>query len=164
MPTKSTSNRKSSNRRGNAAQLELTLQIATPRAGLPRTTHFRRWVRASLLQSANVTLRLVDRAEARALNRTYRRRDYATNVLTFSYPETQPLSGDIVLCLPVIKSEARRQGKALEAHLAHLTVHGMLHVQGFDHDSDQDAELMEGIETEIVSRLGYPDPYAKTSA
>jgi len=129
---------------------------------LPGAAHFRRWTRASLLESAEVTLRLVEQAEGRALNRTYRRRDYATNVLTFSYPERQPLSGDIVLCLPVIKKEARQQGKALEAHLAHLTVHGVLHLQGFDHETDEDAELMEGIETEIVSRLGYPDPYAGT--
>jgi len=109
------------------------LQIATSSAGLPSTERFRRWTRASLLENADVTLRLVDRAEGRALNRAYRRRDYATNVLTFPYPDLQPLTGDIVLCLAVIKEEARRQGKA---------------------------ELMEGIETEIVSRLGYPDPYA----
>jgi len=97
------------------------------------------------------------------LNHSYRQRDYATNVLTFAYPERQPLAGDIVLCLPVIKEEARRQRKTLEAHLAHLTVHGVLHMQGFDHETDNDAELMEGIETEIVSRLGYADPYAGPS-
>ncbi len=104
-------------------------------------------------------MRLVNRAEGRALNRTYRRRDYATNVLTFAYPDQQPLYGDIVLCLPVIRTEARRQGKTLEAHLAHLTVHGVLHLQGFDHVTDVEAELMEGIETEIVAKLGYADPY-----
>ena len=127
---------------------------------MPRAAQFRRWARASLLERAAVTLRLVDRAEGRALNCAYRRGDYATNVLTFAYPEIQPLSGDIVLCLPVIKEEARRQGKTLEAHLAHLTVHGVLHLQGFDHETEDDAELMEGIETEIVSKLGYADPYA----
>ena len=160
MPTRLTSNRRNNRKRRIGAQLELTLQIAASSAGLPGAAHFRRWTRASLLESAEVTLRLVEQAEGRALNRTYRRRDYATNVLTFAYPEQQPLAGDIVLCLPVIKEEARRQGKTLEAHLAHLTVHGVLHLQGFDHETEEDAELMEGIETEIVSRLGYADPYA----
>lgn len=117
-----------------------------------------------MLEDANVTLRLVDCAEGRALNRAYRRRDYATNVLTFAYLDQQPLAGDIVLCLPVIKEEARQQGKTLEAQLAHLTVHGVLHLQGFDHETEDDAELMEGIETEIVSKLGYPDPYAESPA
>ena len=84
-------------------------------------------------------------------------------MLTFAYPDTCPLSGDIVLCIPVIRDEARRQRKSLEAHLAHLTVHGMLHLQGFDHETEHDAELMEGIETEIVSKLGYADPYANTT-
>lgn len=162
MPTRLTSNRRNNRKRRIGARLELTLQIAASSAGLPGAAHFRRWTRASLLESAEVTLRLVDRAEGRALNHAYRRRNYATNVLTFSYPEMQPLSGDIVLCLPVIKKEARQQGKTLEAHLAHLTVHGALHLQGFDHETDDDAELMEGIETEIVSKLGYPDPYTES--
>ena len=160
MPTRRTSNRQSIRKRPIGAQLELTLQIAASPADLPRSALFRRWARSALIESADVTLRLVNKAEGRALNRTYRRRDYATNVLTFAYPDTQPLSGDIVLCLPVVKEEARRQGKTLEAHLAHLTVHGVLHLQGFDHETEEDAELMEGIETEIVSKLGYPDPYA----
>ena len=150
-----------SRKRRVGAKLELTLQIAASSTGLPSTERFRRWTRASLLENADVTLRLVDRAEGRALNRAYRHRDYATNVLTFAYPDQQPLSGDIVMCLPVIEEEARRQRKTLEAHLAHLTVHGVLHLQGFDHEIEDDAELMEGIETEIVSKLGYPDPYAE---
>ena len=160
MPTRLASSRKNDSKRRVGAILELTLQIAASSTSLPSTERFRRWTRAPLLENADVTLRLVDRAEGRALNRAYRRRDYATNVLTFAYPDQQPLASDIVLCLPVIEAEARRQGKSLEAHLAHLTVHGVLHLQGFDHETDDDAELMEGIETEIVSRLGYPDPYA----
>lgn len=164
MPTRLASSGKNARKRRAGAKLELTLQIAASSTGLPSTERFRRWTRASLLEDANVTLRLVDCAEGRALNRAYRRRDYATNVLTFAYPDQQPLAGDIVLCLPVIKEEARRQGKTLDAHLAHLTVHGVLHLQGFDHETEDDAELMEGIETEIVSKLGYPDPYAGSPA
>lgn len=162
MPTRSTSSANNDRKRRVGAKLGLTLQIAASSTGLPSSERFRRWAHASLLENAHVTLRLVDQAEGRALNRAYRRRDYATNVLTFAYPDQQPLSGDIVLCLPVIKEEARRQGKTLEAHLAHLTVHGVLHLQGFDHEADDDAELMEGIETEIVSKLGYADPYAES--
>ncbi len=124
---------------------------------------FRHWAQAALIENVDVTVRLVGRAEGRALNATYRSRDNPTNVLTFVYSETQPLSGDIVLCIPVVKEEARAQNKTLEAHLAHLTVHGMLHVQGLDHDTSQDAELMEGLESEIISKLGYADPYAETS-
>jgi probable rRNA maturation factor len=162
MPTRRTSSAKNNRKKRHAgAKLELSLQLATASTGLPPLEHFRRWARAPLLENADVTLRLVGQAEGRALNCAYRRRDYATNVLTFVYPDQQPLTGDIVLCLPVIKKEARLQGKTLEAHLAHLTVHGVLHLQGFDHESDDDAELMEGIETEIVSKLGYPDPYAQ---
>ena len=140
------------------------MQFAVPRSGLPSAARFGRWARASLIEDATVTLRLVDRAEASALNSAYRQRHYATNVLTFAYPEIRPLSGDIILCIPVIKDEALSQGKSMEAHLAHLTVHGMLHLQGFDHETEQDAELMEGLETEIVSKLGYADPYAEIMA
>ena len=136
------------------------MQFAVRRSGLPTAARFGKWARAALIETATVALRLVNRAEALMLNATYRQRHYATNVLTFAYPDTCPLSGDMVLCVPVIREEAHRQGKPLHAHLAHLTVHGMLHLQGFEHDSDEDAELMEGIETEIVSALGYADPYA----
>jgi probable rRNA maturation factor len=104
-------------------------------------------------------LRIVDAAEGKRLNRAFRGKDYATNVLTFCYPDHDMLYGDIVLCAPVVRREARRT--ALEAHYAHLVVHGVLHMQGFEHESAQDAELMELIETEIVTRLGYPDPYAR---
>jgi probable rRNA maturation factor len=103
---------------------------------------------------------MVGAAEGRRLNRNFRGRDYATNVLTFAYADTQPLSGDIVLCAPVIAQEARAQGKALAAHYAHLVVHGVLHLQGYDHATHAQARAMEARETEIVTRLGYPDPYA----
>lgn len=144
-------------------RLDLTVQFAVARSGLPTAALFRKWARAALVESVAVTLRLVNRAEALKLNSVYRHRRYATNVLTFAYPDTRPLSGDIVLCIPVIRDEARQQRKSLQAHLAHLTVHGMLHLQGFDHETRQDAELMEGIESEIVSKLGYADPYAQTT-
>lgn len=165
MPTSITTNSRNDNRpRISVPRLDLSVQFAVSRSGLPPAARFKRWARASLLEDATVTLRLIDRAEALDLNSTYRGKHYATNVLTFAYPDTQPLSGDIVICIPVVKNEARRQGKSLQAHLAHLTVHGMLHLQGFDHETEDDAELMEGLETEIVSRLGYADPYAGASA
>ena len=140
------------------------MQFATPRKGLPGQQRFRRWAAACLIENVDVTIRLVDHDEGLALNSGYRHGTKPTNVLTFAYPETSPLSGDIVLCMPVVRDEARARKKTVEAHLAHLTVHGMLHLQGFDHHSDQDAELMEGLETEILGKLGYADPYAKIPA
>jgi probable rRNA maturation factor len=139
------------------------VQFAVPRRDLPAAALFAHWARASLLEEASVTIRLVGRAEALELNSTYREKHYPTNVLTFAYPDTRPLSGDIVICVPVVRDEARRQRKSLQAHLAHLTVHAMLHLQGFDHETEDDAELMEGLETEIVSKLGYADPYVSLS-
>ena len=153
-----------SGRQDRRPKLMLTMQFAVSRRGLPGTEKFRQWASAALIENVDVTIRLVGRDEGLALNATYRNRAKPTNVLTFVYSETRPLSGDIVLCIPVVKEEARAQGKTLEAHLAHLTVHGLLHLQGFDHDTRQDAELMEGLETEIISKLGYADPYAETSA
>lgn len=112
-----------------------------------------------MFESAHVTLRLIGEYESRALNSVYRHRNHATNVLTFPYADTRPVSGDIALCVPVARREARAQGKMLRAHLAHLTVHGMLHLQGYDHEVAAEAELMEGLETEIIAKLGYADPY-----
>jgi probable rRNA maturation factor len=140
-------------------RLELTVQYRVPREGLPSPARFRRWAGAGLLEDAQVTLRLVGEDEGRALNRNYRDKDYATNVLSFPYAETEVLSGDIAVCVPVVLQEARSQSKTPDAHFAHLVVHGMLHLQGFDHEAPEDAELMETIETEIVTRLGYDDPY-----
>ena len=116
------------------------------------------WALAALSQNAEIALRIVDAEEGRNLNNNYRSKDYATNVLTFTLNEI-PLMGDIVLCAPVIAQEASDQGKKLEAHYAHLTVHGVLHLQGHDHENDADAEAMEQLETQIVTNLGYPAPY-----
>ena len=109
-------------------------------------------------------MRVVGAREGRTLNRRYRGRDYATNVLTFIYGAKRGLNGDIALCAPVIAKEARAQGKALEAHYAHLLVHGVLHLQGFDHENAQEAAAMEARETAILAALGYANPYAALPA
>ncbi len=125
-----------------------------------RKRQLRRWASAALVQDATVTLRIVGEPEGRRLNREFRGKDYATNVLTFAYPEQHPLAGDIVLCAPVVRQEAHAQGVDLTAHYAHLVVHGMLHLQGYDHERAAAAQIMESLESEIVTQLGYPDPYA----
>jgi len=140
------------------AELHLAVQFALQGDGLPSRPQLRRWVKAALSHPAEITLRLVDEAEGRALNRDYRGKDYATNVLTFILNDN-PLMGDIVLCAPVVCAEAAAQGKSVEAHYAHLVVHGVLHLQGFDHESADDAAEMEARETQIVMNLGYADPY-----
>ena len=121
---------------------------------------FRRWARAALAGGGQVTIRLVDAAEGRALNHDYRGKDYATNVLSFPYESEPRLAGDLVICPDVVAREAAEQGKTLEAHYAHLVVHGMLHLQGYDHEtSEEDAETMETEESKILLALGYADPY-----
>ena len=121
---------------------------------------FVRWARAALIGGGEVTIRLVDADEGQTLNNEYRGKDYATNVLSFPY-ETEPLvMGDLVICPSVVAREASEQNKLLAAHYAHLTVHGMLHLQGWDHENDDDARLMEDKETEILAAMGYPNPYA----
>jgi len=144
-----------------AAVLTLSVQYGVAGATLPSRQRMRTWAKAALLNDAQVTLRLVGTREGRKLNRDFRGKDYATNVLTFAYPDTVPLSGDIVLCAPVVALEARRQRKPLEAHYAHLVVHGMLHLQGFDHENNHDAGVMEALEAEIVMKLGYAHPYGE---
>lgn len=136
-------------------------QATAKRAGMPSRRQIEKWVKSALYEDATLTVRFVDEEEGRTLNRTYRGKDYATNVLTFAYAETadDPVSGDIVLCCPVVEAEAREQNKPLEAHYAHLIVHGVLHAQGYEHDDDTDAEEMEAIETETLQALGYSDPY-----
>jgi len=131
-----------------------------PADPLPRRRTLRRWAGAAAEHRLAVTLRFVGAREGRALNARYRGRDYATNVLTFVYDDVVPRTGDIVVCVPVVTREARAQGKALRAHLAHLIVHGMLHLQGYDHERGADAARMEARETELLARLGYRDPYA----
>ena len=117
-------------------------------------------MQAALERPANVTLRFVGEREGRMLNHRYRGRDYATNVLTFVYDDVASLAGDIVLCAPVVRREARAQHKTLTAHYAHLVVHGMLHLQGYDHERDDDAARMEARERVLLARLRYRDPYA----
>lgn len=146
-------------------QLSLSLQFgkladaAAHRAALPRHK-VARWIRHALQSDAEITVRIVDAEEGQALNRDYRHKDYATNVLTFDY-ETEPLvMADLVLCAPVVAREAREQGKTLQAHYAHLLVHGALHAQGWDHEtSEEDAQVMELREVEILTRLGFKNPY-----
>ena len=123
-------------------------------------TDFVRWARAALAGGGVVTIRLVDADEGQTLNRDYRGKDYATNVLSFPYETTPRVIGDLVICPNVVAREAGEQNKPLAAHYAHLTVHGMLHLQGFDHIEDAEAEEMEAREREILAGLGYPDPYA----
>jgi probable rRNA maturation factor len=145
-----------------ASGLDLAVQVAVNSPGLPSGAELRRWLAAALEQSAEITVRFVGAAEGRRLNRAYRGRDYATNVLSFAYGggRGQALSGDIVLCAPVLRREARAQGKALSAHVAHLAVHGALHLQGHDHQSKRAAARMEALEKKILAKFGFPDPYA----
>lgn len=151
--------------------LALSLQFgrfedaALHRAALARH-RVARWLRHALdadVEAAEITVRVVGDAEGRALNRDYRHKDYATNVLTFDYGGAPHVMADLVLCAPVVAREAAAQGKPLTQHYAHLLVHGALHAQGWDHEtSSADAEAMEARETAILARLGFPDPYATT--
>jgi len=142
----------------------LAVQYATEDAdpqNLPTRHQFRRWVKSALEQKAELTIRIVDELEGRTLNHDYRGKDYATNVLTFVYDDTEPLSGDIVLCASVVEREAHQQHKKLLAHYAHLTVHGVLHLQGYDHVKEDEAAIMEQKESAILAKLGFDNPYAE---
>lgn len=142
-------------------RLNLSVQYACNREGLPLRADFVRWARAALVGGGEVTIRLVEPDEGQELNQTYRGKDYATNVLSFPY-ETEPVVvGDLVICPSVVAREAMEQNKPLMAHYAHLTVHGMLHLQGWDHEQDSEAQDMENEERTILAALGYPDPYAE---
>lgn len=161
-------------------ELSLSVQAGSGISTVPVTRpRLRRWVLSALQRDARITLRFVGTREGRALNREHRGRDYATNVLTFAYdplphppaapatarshsaaPPCLPIEADIVLCMPVIRAEARAQGKPLDHHLAHLVIHGVLHAQGFDHQDEAGAEAMEGLETALLRRFRVPDPYA----
>ena len=136
----------------------MIIQRASRARHIPSDAKLRAWARAALARDAQVTVRFVAEAEGRRLNRAFRSKDYATNVLTFVY-SAKPLAGDVVICAPIVAREAREQGKALEAHHAHLVVHGLLHLQGYDHERDADAARMEGRERRILARLGFDDPY-----
>jgi probable rRNA maturation factor len=145
-------------------ELTLSLQfsaVAKPdkhRAALPRHA-VKKWIRHALQTDAEITVRIVDAEEGQTLNREYRKKDYATNVLTFDYTQEPVVSADLVLCAPVVAAEAKEQKKTLQAHYAHLIVHGTLHAQGWDHELDEDAQVMELRETEIMARLGFKNPY-----
>ena len=128
------------------------------RAALPRHK-VARWLRHALASDAEITVRIVDAPEGQELNREYRKKDYATNVLTFDYTLEPVVTADLVLCAPVVAKEAKDQGKTLQAHYAHLIVHGALHAQGWDHELDEDAQVMELREAEIMARLGFENPY-----
>ena len=147
-------------RRRSAAGLQLAVQLATRARDLPTESTLRRWAGASIAGAAVVTVRIVDRPEARRLNRAYRGSDHATNVLSFPYDSPRgAICGDIVLCAPLIRREASDQRKSLKAHFAHLLVHGLLHLQGYHHGESRAARKMETLETEVLKKLGYPDPY-----
>ena len=145
-------------------ELSLSLQFAKlkdaekHRAALSRHKVIR-WIRNTLEVNGEITVRIVDAEEGQTLNREYRKKDYATNVLTFDYTQDPVVTADLVLCAPIVAKEAKEQKKTLEAHYAHLIVHGTLHAQGWDHELDEDAEVMELRETEILQRLGYKNPY-----
>jgi probable rRNA maturation factor len=149
---------------------KLTLSVQYPDARLKEVitrAAIRKWIQAALFAPAELTIRFVDAAEGRALNQQYRGKDYATNVLTFAYNEGEqldedaPTRADIILCTDVLEREAAEQKKTVEEHTAHLVVHGVLHAQGYDHEDDEEAAEMEGIETELLAALGYADPYAE---
>jgi len=149
--------------------VRVSVQYAAPRRGVPAARSLRRWAEAALGSAprarGEVTVRVVDEAEGRALNRAWRGKDRATNVLSFPYDpppgvRDAPL-GDIVICAPVVAREARAQGKDPRAHWAHMVVHGVLHLLGHDHRTEDEACVMEGLERRILARLGFPDPYAE---
>ncbi|ASR42353.1 rRNA maturation RNase YbeY [Xanthomonas citri pv. mangiferaeindicae] len=153
-----------------APHLDIAVGYALPRKGIPSAASFRRWASAALdgrIREADLAIRLVDEDEGRALNRHYRGKDYATNVLSFpaelpeGLPEgvRLPLLGDLVICAPVVAREAAEQHKRQGDHYAHLTVHGVLHLLGWDHENDKDAEAMEQLEREVLASLGIDDPY-----
>ena len=153
-------------------RLDVAVGYAAPRAGVPAAVSFRKWVAAALdgrIREADLAIRIVDEKEGRALNHHYRGKDYATNVLSFPAEIAEgvkmpkgvkmPLLGDLVICAPVVAREAKEQKKPLTAHYAHLTVHGALHLLGWDHEDEKEAEAMEQLEREILAELGIADPY-----
>jgi probable rRNA maturation factor len=143
-----------------ALSLSLQFADASHRAHLPRHK-VARWIRAALDAPGEITVRIVGAEEGQALNRDFRGKDYATNVLTFDYTHAPVVHADLILCAPVVATEAQQQKITLEAHYAHLLVHGTLHAQGHDHEDDGEAREMEALETAILAGLGYDDPYGR---
>ena len=149
-------------------RLHLSVQYACNTGDLPLRPRIRQWARATLdageATGGRITIRFVNAEEAQTLNRDYRDKDYATNVLSFPYDPEPDLCGDLVVCVPVVEREANEQGKTSDAHFAHLIVHGILHLRGYDHEAGEDeARVMEDQERVILAGLGYPDPYAGTT-
>jgi probable rRNA maturation factor len=145
-------------------ELRLSVQGHSRFKGLPARATLARWIATALESDGEITLRFVGAVEGRRLNRDYRGKDYATNVLTFDYAHAPTVHADIVLCVPVLRREARAQHKPLRDHLAHLVVHGLLHAQGHDHERADRARRMEAREVAILARLGLPDPYREGGA
>jgi probable rRNA maturation factor len=143
-------------------KLNLSIQYASKEANLPTPSRLRIWAKAALRVDTEVTIRIVDAQEGLELNSTYRGKDYATNVLTFPLTETPVLLGDVIICAPVVIAEAKAQSKPFEAHFAHLTIHGILHLHGYNHETEAQAELMESLEISILAKLGYANPYLIT--
>jgi probable rRNA maturation factor len=150
-------------------RFRLDVQYATEAAAVPEKAVLAQWARAALAgantpRSAEVTVRIVDEPESEALNERYRRKKGATNVLSFPYDEPPVvdgcLSGDLVICAPIVQREARAQGVAETAHWAHMVVHGIMHLRGYDHIDEQEAAVMEGLEVEVLQKLGFPNPYS----
>ena len=145
--------------------ISLSLQVDEELKEVPEPGQFERWVAAALQPGSvpDLSIRIVDEREGRELNHAYREKDYATNVLSFPFeaPAGVPIEylGDLVICAPVVEREAEEQGKALESHWAHMVVHGVLHLQGYDHIEEAEAEQMEALEKHIMARLGYDNPY-----
>jgi len=147
-------------------EFSLSVQFASEASELPTRAQIRRWVAAALEHAAEITVRIVDAEEAQTLNQDYRDKGYVPNVLTFEYGEIGRdesgwaiLGGDVVICAPVVEREAREQGKPLQHHYAHMTVHGVLHLQGYDHIDPADADIMESREAVILGRFRIPNPY-----
>ncbi len=148
-------------------RLNLSVQYACNNAELPLRSQIRTWARAALnidgMRGGQITVRFVDCDEGRSLNKDYRNKDYATNVLSFPYTSEPVICGDLVICAPVVEREASEQSKSLDAHYAHLIVHGLLHLQGYDHETGKnEARIMENHEHSILADLGYSDPYCET--
>lgn len=143
-------------------KLKLSIQVVSEAESTPTKAQFQKWVKATLRVDTEVNIRIVDEDEGRMLNQSYRDKDYATNVLTFPLTEEPHLMGDIIICAPIVMKEAQAQNKPIEAHFAHLTVHGVLHLHGYDHETEAQAGLMESIEVTTLQKLGYANPYLIT--
>jgi probable rRNA maturation factor len=150
------------------AKLMIDLQFASPtlESVVEKTASaalIKKWVKSTGANSGLITLRFVNATEGKKLNAAFRQKDYATNVLTFPYERSKDsVTADIIFCLPVIQKEAKEQGKTLKAHLAHLIIHGCLHAQGLDHETDREAKKMEALEIKLLKALGFANPYLNT--